>query len=88
MTVTSTRKGFSSTNMDPLYGIWGSSENDVFAVGSETILHHPGHFTTISKGVNWGLVGRIIASVVLVVTVFGLMVVIDRRGRGKTVEDK
>ncbi|MBN2099045.1 MAG: hypothetical protein JW753_05550 [Dehalococcoidia bacterium] len=87
MSVTSTRTGSSSRNMDPLYGIWGSSENDVFAVGSETIMHHPGHFTAISPGVNWGLVGRIIAAVVLVVTVFGLMVVIDRR-RGKTVKDK
>lgn len=86
MSFWSTRTG-SSRNMDPLYGIWGSSENDVFAVGSETILHHPGHFTIISPGVDWGLVGRITAAVVLVLTVFGLMIVINR-SRGKTVEQK
>ncbi len=77
-----TRGSISSTY--PLRGVWGSSDNDVFAVGSETILHHPGHFTIISPGVDWGLVGRITAAVVLVLTVFGLMIVINR-SRGKTV---
>ena len=78
----------STSSTYPLYGVWGSSPNDVFAVGSETILHHPGIFTATSAGVNWGLVGRIIAAVVLVGTVFTALWLIDRRGRGKTVEDK
>jgi len=72
----------------PLHGVWGSSGNDVFAVGNETILHHPGTFSTTTGGVNWGLVGRIIAAVALVGTVFTVLWLIHRRGRGKTVEDK